>query len=91
MKFDSHNEIEFPLDAVDKEAVANWIDVRIVSFVQTYFSLYENQFYLQEQMVEDPIARMRFPKYAAGATLEKGGKTYYFINEETRREFAERR
>jgi YHS domain-containing protein len=38
-------------------------------------------------MVEDPIAHVRFPKFAA-ATLEWQGKTYYFVGEETRREFA---
>jgi YHS domain-containing protein len=38
-------------------------------------------------MVEDPIAGIRIPKLAAAATVERGGKTYYFIGEETRREF----
>jgi YHS domain-containing protein len=38
-------------------------------------------------MVEDPVAGVRFPKFAAGATLEWQGRTLYFIGEETRREF----
>jgi YHS domain-containing protein len=38
-------------------------------------------------MVEDPVAQVRFPKFSAGATLEWQGRTYYFIGEETRREF----
>jgi YHS domain-containing protein len=42
-------------------------------------------------MVEDPIAKVRFPKYAAGATLELDRKTYYFIDESTRNEFQEQR
>ena len=37
MRFNPHAEVEFPLDAVDQEAVAKWIDDRIVEFVQTYF------------------------------------------------------
>jgi hypothetical protein len=40
-------------------------------------------------MVEDPIAHIQFPKYAAGATLEEGGRTTYFIDESTLREFQE--
>jgi hypothetical protein len=87
MKFDSHDEIEFPLDAVDQTALAKWMDDRIVSFVKTYLSLHENQYYLKDHMVEDSIAKVRFPKYAAGATLEVKGKTLYFIDESTRREF----
>jgi YHS domain-containing protein len=87
MKFDSHDEISFPLDAVDKQALAQWFDERIVSFVKTYLSLHENQYYLKGHMVEDPIAKVKFPKYAAGATLEQGGKTVYFIDESTLREY----
>ena len=33
MKFDSHSEIEFPLEAVDRNALAAWFDDQIVGFV----------------------------------------------------------
>jgi hypothetical protein len=91
MKFDSHDEIEFPLESVDKAALGNWIDDRIVDFVKTYLSLHENQYYLKGHMVEDPIAHVKFPKYAAGATLEEGGNTVYFIDESTLREYQQKR
>jgi hypothetical protein len=87
MKFDSHDEIEFPLDAVDTVALGKWFEDRLVSFVKTYLALRENQYYLKDQMVEDPIAKIKFPKFAAGATLDVKGKTVYFIDEATRREF----
>jgi YHS domain-containing protein len=87
MQFESHAELEFPLDAVDREALSRWLDDRIVQFVRTYLSLYENEFYLKKEMVEDPVAHVRFPKHAAGATLEWKGKTYYFVGEDTRRDF----
>jgi len=87
MKFERHSEIAFPLDAVDKDALARWLDDRIVDFVKTYLSLHENQYYLKDHTVEDPIAKVKFPKYAAGATLEHGGTKYYFLNEATCREF----
>lgn len=87
MKFERHNDISFPLDAVDKDALARWLDDRIVDFVKTYFLIHENEYYLKDHTVEDPIAKVRFPKYAAGATWEVRGTTYYFINEITCREF----
>lgn len=87
MQFDSHAEREFPLDAVDPQAVAAWVDDRIVSFVKTYMSLHEQDQYLKDEMVEDPVAGVRFPRFAAGATLEWQGQTYYFVGEETRRQF----
>src|SRR5262249_37753560 len=88
MQFDSHSHAEWPLESVDKQAIANWIDDRLVGFVKTYLALHENEYYLKDHMVEDPIAGIRFPKFAAAASLDFDGKTYYFIGEETRREFA---
>ena len=80
-------QVEFPLNAVDKAAAAKWIDDRIIDFVQTYLSMGEPELCPKDQMVEDPVARIRFPKFAAAATLERKGETFYFISEETRRTF----
>jgi YHS domain-containing protein len=88
MRYTPHAEVEFPLNAIDKNAVAKWFDERIVDFVRTYLSLGENDIYLQDQMVEDPVAKVRFPKQAAAATLDWQGKKFYFVGDETRREFA---
>jgi YHS domain-containing protein len=90
MKFESHDAIEFPIDQIDKETLGNWFDDRIISFVRTYLAIHENQYYLKDHMVEDPVAKIRFPKYAAGATADVGGKTYYFIDESTRRQFQQK-
>ncbi|HET6424650.1 MAG TPA: hypothetical protein VFG20_13255 [Planctomycetaceae bacterium] len=87
MKFDSHAELAFPLDQVDSQKAGAWIDDRIVSFVKTYLSMHENNYYLKDSIVSDPIANVSFPKFAAGATVEWNGKTHYFIGEETRCEF----
>lgn len=88
MKFESHKQAEWPIDAIDKEEIASWIDDRLVDFVKTYLTLHENEYYLKDHMVEDPVAKIRFPKFAAGATLESDGKTYYFIGSDTQKEFA---
>lgn len=87
-RFNTHAEIEFPLEAVDRTVAAQWIEDRIVEFVQTYFSLGENDTYLKDRMVEDPVAHVRFPRDAAATILEWQGNKFYFIGEETRREFA---
>jgi YHS domain-containing protein len=47
----------------------------------------ESDIYMKDQMVEDPIAHVRFPMLAAATTLEWKGQKYYFIGDETRREF----
>jgi YHS domain-containing protein len=87
MEFTPHAQIDFPLDKIDETAVAKWIDDRLLDFVRTYVSLHENEYYLKDFMVEDPIAHVRFPKFAAGATKDFNGKTVYFISQETLQQF----
>jgi YHS domain-containing protein len=87
MQFDAHSEFAFPIDAPNREAIGSWVDDRIISFVHTYLSLHQNDYYLKDEMVEDPVAKVRFPKFAAGAKLEWQGQTYYFVGEDTKREF----
>lgn len=43
--------------------------------------------HLKDQLVEDPVAKIHFPKYLATSTLERDGRTYYFVGEDTCREF----
>ena len=90
MQFKNSDTLSLPLDKVDPKVVADWIDDRIIDFVKTYLAIHENQHYmnyLKEYMVEDPIAGVRFPKYAAATSCEFDGKTYYFIGEPTCQEF----
>jgi YHS domain-containing protein len=82
-----YDQVEFPLNAVDKAAVAKWIDDRIIDFIQAYLAMGEPELCPKDQMVEDPVVKIRFPKFAAAAALERGGKKFYFISEDTRRKF----
>ena len=66
MKFDSHAELEQPLDGVSRTKLAEWLDDRILDFVRTYLALHENHHYLQDHMVEDPVAKVRVPEVCRG-------------------------
>jgi YHS domain-containing protein len=89
--FDKQSVLEFPLGGVQDDAMVQWFDDRIVGFVKAYVALVRQDAALREQLtdqfVEDPVARIRFPKYLAASTLDRDGRTYYFVDEQTRREF----
>ena len=91
VRYDKQSVLEFPLGGVQDDAVVQWFDDRIVAFVKVYVALVRQDAALREQLkdefVEDPVARIRFPRYLASSTLERDGRTYYFVDEETRREF----
>ncbi len=91
VRFNPHAELEIPLEKVDRATVENWLDDRLVEFAQTYVTIHFTDQYQQDHMVVDPAANVRFPKTYAHSSLEKAGKTYYFISEQTRREFENRR
>jgi YHS domain-containing protein len=90
MKFENHSTLELPLADVDELAVTDWLESRMISFIRSFVELNENQVYLNDQMVDDPVARIRMPKAVARETLRFEGQTYYFISAETRHEFEKR-
>jgi YHS domain-containing protein len=91
VRYDKQSVLELPLDAVQDDAVVQWFDERIVTFVKAYLALVRQDAdlreHLKDQFVEDPVTKIRFPKYLASSTLERDGRTYYFVDEDTRREF----
>ena len=87
MQFDKHSQLTVSLDRIDEQKVVQWIDDRIVAFVQTFAEIHQNRYYQKDILVTDPVAGVEMPKFAAKCSLESGGKTYYFVSEETRREF----
>lgn len=91
MEFDDHARFVVPLDEIDEQQIADWFDDRIVNFVQTVAAMHQNQNYLKGHLVADPIAGVQMPRFAAKATLEADGKTYYFISDETKVEFEKQR
>jgi YHS domain-containing protein len=87
MQFDKHASLSMPLDKIDENAAVKWVDDRIVAFVQTFLAIHQNRYYQKDSLVTDPVSGTEMPRYAARCTLESGGKTYYFVSEETKREY----
>ena len=86
-KFDSHAEFTTPIANPNEAGLINWLDDRIVGFVDLFIQIHEGEIYTSAEQVEDPVAHIKFPKFAAGAILEQSDKTYYFINNQTKDEF----
>jgi hypothetical protein len=86
--YDSHAEFRAPIDGFNPAALESWVDDWIVRFVEHYMQMHEIDAGGHADHVEDPVVKVRFPKFAAGATLEHEGRTYYFIDDRTRDDFA---
>jgi YHS domain-containing protein len=90
-RFDPHARQAIPLEAYDEAAAAGWLDDRLVDFANAYLEFYLTKQYQERVPVPDTVAGISVPKYYAASTLEREGKTYYFISDETRREFEKQR
>jgi YHS domain-containing protein len=85
--FDPHDRLEIALEAPDYEQIARWMDNRVVAFAQTYLAVQFAKQYEGENIVEDPVARISFPKVLAQSSLAYQGKTYHFVSAKTRQAF----
>lgn len=90
-KFERHAMFSTPITAPDLPAVTKWLDDRIISFVELYMQIHESEIIDKAEYVEDPVAKVSFPKFAAGAILEHSGQTYYFVDDSTRADFAKQK
>jgi YHS domain-containing protein len=91
VRYDKQSVLEFPLDGVRDDEIVQWFDDRIIAFAKAYIAIVNQDAALRErlrnQLAEDPVSKILFPKYLASSTLERDGRTYYFVDEDTRREF----
>src|SRR5262249_17189716 len=90
IKFNPHAELQIALDKVNRATVESWLDDRLVEFAETYVTILFTDQYHKDHMVTHPLPNVSFPKVFGQSALERGGKTYYFVSDQTRREFAAR-
>lgn len=86
-RFDSHSECRTPVANPDYAGLMKWLDDRIIAFVELFMTIHESEIYNKAELVTDPVAKLEFPKFAAGATHDEGGKTLYFIDEQTKAQY----
>jgi YHS domain-containing protein len=77
-KFDGQEQMAMPLDAADERRVAEWVDNRILTFVDTYFRLETTEQYQADNYVTDPVCHMRINRLFAPEKTEYAGQTYFF-------------
>ena len=88
-KFLSHDQLIFPISHPNEEAIAGWIEDRLVGFTQSFFELHFHGQYQKTHLETDPVMNVRFPKAYAAGTKEYKGHTYYLYTHESLRAFEE--
>ncbi|MFI5456076.1 MAG: YHS domain-containing protein [Isosphaerales bacterium] len=88
-RFLGSDQEAFPLESVDEKRLAEWIDERLLGFVDTYLRLEQADQYQSENLVTDPVCGMRINKLYSPAPVEDRGRMFYFCTEGCRSKFVE--
>lgn len=76
----------FPLDG-DEDALAVWVEDRILDFINTYLCLETHLLYQKNNTVLDIVCGMRIPAASATSRAERQGRTFYFCSEHCKEVF----
>ncbi|ACM20920.1 YHS/TRASH domain protein [Geotalea daltonii FRC-32] len=79
-------EEKFSIES-DEEALAIWVEDRIVDFIDTYLRLETHPLYQKDNTVVDIVCGMRIPSISATSKVERDGRIFYFCSEHCREAF----
>lgn len=82
-KFESHDQLMIPISHPNEDAIAKWIEDKLVGFTQAFFELHFHNEYQRTHLETDVVMNMRFPKANAAGEKEYEGRTYYFYTDES--------
>ena len=87
IKFESHDQLFIPIDKPDEDAIAAWIDDKLVAFTRTYFEMYFTEQYQKQSFEMDPVMNIRFSRVLAAGKKDYQGRTYHFYTKDSLQAF----
>jgi len=88
IKYDRFDRLDMPLDQINSDLIAEWLEKRLLAFLYTYMSLGLSDRDQMEGTATDPVCGMRIEKNGAAAFYDHAGHRYYFCSSACREEFA---
>lgn len=75
MEYIRNIEAIFPLEG-NEEALVDWVEGRILDFIDTYLLLETHPLYQKDSTVIDIVCGMHIPSTSATSTVERHGRTF---------------
>ncbi|TSK07837.1 MAG: YHS domain-containing protein [Geobacter sp.] len=72
----------------DDDSLGQWVNDRILDFVDVYLQLETHPLYQKENAVIDVVCGMRISSISAACTIESHGRTFYFCSEHCKDAFS---
>lgn len=87
VRFSEQDNLPLPLDQVDDGQIADWVEERLLEFLDTYLQIDCGGEEFKEELTTDPICGMRIRRSAAAASDSYYGHPYYFCSENCHQKF----
>lgn len=71
----------------DDDSLANWVEDRILDFLDTYLQLETHPLYQKDNTVIDIVCGMRISSVSAASTVNHHGETFYFCSDHCKEDF----
>jgi YHS domain-containing protein len=89
VEFEPRDSLTLDIEDPDRGRLAEWIDDKLVGFVDTYLKLEHIEQYQRRNIVTDPVCKARVHKGEAAAEAEFMRRRYFFCSEECRQKFVD--
>ncbi len=87
-KYEPHDRLIVGLETHSDDAVAAWVESKLLEFLGDYFRLDRGEETLSDALVTDPVCGMRFTRSSVAAEESYRGHTYFFCSGECQEQFA---
>ncbi|MDA1052232.1 MAG: YHS domain-containing protein [Planctomycetota bacterium] len=88
IKLDEHDKLTSPLDDLQNDAVADWVEERLLEFLDAYQRIDRGGEEFDEEAATDPVCGMRISRSSAVASDSYRGHPYFFCSSECQERFA---
>lgn len=82
IRFNEHDRITSPLDEVSDDQVANWIEDRLLEFLEAYQRIDRGDVDFEDEPVVDPVCGMRISRSSAAASDSYCGHPSFFCSDD---------
>jgi len=88
IKLTEHDKLMLLLDEVKDDVVANWVEERLLEFLDAYLQIDRGGDDFSDEAATDPVCGMRINRSSAAASDSYRGHPYFFCSRECQETFA---
>lgn len=78
--YERHGDLQVLLGKSSDDEVGNWVEERLLRFLDVYLQLKTHPIYQKGNLVSDPVCGMTFPRAEAAGSIKHGSREIYFCS-----------